>query len=167
MRTKSSVLRTVEERNNETGEITRQKITIQHDVEPNYIKLYLDCLGVFTDNQGLSKSLNTLLIETLKYMSYADQDQIIYMNMTIKKKICEKTGKTIDRYNQALKMWVKEDILKRVDRSTYQVNPWLFGKGDWRDISEMRASFNFTTGEVVLDEEIKTEEQTKDEKKSA
>ena len=154
-RMKKNILRVEEEVDRETGEVTRSKQTVQFSIEPSYVKLYLDCLGAFTKNVGLNESLNELLIETLRYMSYADEEQTIYLNSAIKSKICAKTGKTMARYNQAVTKWVKSGILKRVNRGEYQVNPFIFGKGDWRDIEHLRATFDFNTGEVSVDTERK------------
>lgn len=152
------VLREEIERDRETGEIKRTKHTVQFKPEPQFIKLYLDCLGVFTNNNALDKSLNVMLVETLKYMTYADTEQTIYLNSTIKAKIAKATGRTVDRYNQALTIWVKEGVMKRVGRGAYQVNPFIFGKGDWRDIEHLRATFNFTNGIVDVEKELKTTE---------
>ncbi len=148
---KKKLLRLEEEIDRETGEIKRTKHEVQFDAEPAFIKLYLDCLGMFTRSSALDKNLNDMLIATLKYMTYADKEQIIYLNSTIKKRIAESTGKSIARYNQALTLWVKEGILRRIDRGAYQVNPWVFGKGDWRDIEQLRATFSFGTGTVTVE----------------
>ena len=155
MRKKNNILREEVETNHETGLITKTKHTIQFTPEPDYIKLYLDCLGVFTDNAGLDKSLNDMLLETLRYMSYADEEQIVYLNSAIKARICEKTGKSLARYNQALTLWTKEQVLIRVARGAYQVNPWIFGKGDWRDIEHLRATFSFNSGKVTVIKDMK------------
>lgn len=150
------VLREEIETDRETGEVKRTKHTVQFKPEPQFIKLYLDCLGVFTNNNALDKSLNVMLVETLKYMTYADTEQTIYLNSTIKAKIAKATGRTVDRYNQALTIWVKEGVMKRVGRGAYQVNPFIFGKGDWRDIEHLRATLDFKTGEVEVEKELKT-----------
>lgn len=54
---------------------------------------------------------------------------------------------------------MKENVLTRDGRGTYRVNPFIFGKGDWRDISELRATFNFKTGEVTTEKELSHEEK--------
>ena len=159
MKKKNTILRMETDVDTETGEVVRTKHTVQYAAEPQFVKLYLDCLGVFSGNAGLDKSLNDMLLETLRYMSYADDQQRIYLNSEIKKNICKKTGKSMARYNQALTLWVKENVLTRDGRGTYRVNPFIFGKGDWRDISELRATFNFKTGEVTTEKELSHEEK--------
>ena len=128
-----------------TGEITSQEFIHRYGAEPAYVKLYLDCL---CDLKGLSKSLNPILIELLKHMSYAGKDeefggQLIYLNSVLKRNICKVVKRSMIRLDQALGDFCKAQILKRVARGTYQVNPYLFGKGDWKDIKNIRATIDF------------------------
>jgi Firmicute plasmid replication protein (RepL). len=133
----------------------------KRSIEPPFVKLYLDCLLTYKD---LSKSLNPILAEFLKYMSYANVTdnqggQIIYLNAEMKRQIAKATGKTVKRIEQALTDFVKSGVFRRVATSTYQVNANLFGRGDWKDISNIRATFDFATGEVSA--EIEKNEQLK------
>lgn len=131
-----------------TGEVLVED-TITHTMqerEPNYIKLYLDTLLTFKD---LSRSLNPILLEFLNHMSYANDEQLIFVNAYMKKNIGEKLNLTVKRIDQALSDFVKSNIFKRVARGTYQVNPHLFGRGEWKDIKKIRAEFDFNTGEVI------------------
>ena len=45
------------------------------------------------------------------------------------------------RLERAITTWVKNRVLIRVARGIYQVNPFIFGRGDWRDIANLRATF--------------------------
>lgn len=114
--------------------------------EPEYIKLYLDCLCTF---KGLSKALSPVLIACCHFMTWADSkhsDQMIFMNSYVKDQICELTNLKIDRVNKAIKEIVDANIFVRVDgkRGVYRVNPFIIGRGEWKDIKELRANFNFT-----------------------
>ena len=163
---KKSILRQEVEIDHTTGEVCRSKQTIQFAPEPNYIKLYLDCLGVFSGNVGLSVSLNEIFIEVLKLVSYADDDQLVTINGYIKKRISEKTGKSIRRIDQALQLWVETNVLIRVARGTYQLNPYLFGRGDWRDIESLRANLDFRKGTFETERiyhKVKAKTKTKEE----
>ena len=44
------------------------------------------------------------------------------------------------RLERAITTWVKNRVLIRVARGIYQVNPFIFGRGDWRDIANLRAT---------------------------
>lgn len=141
------------------GTVLQEEYIQRRGAEPPFIKLYLDCLCNF---KGLSKSLNPILIEFLKYMTYANAaestgGQIIYLNAALKRQIALNTGKTVKRIEQALTDFVKTGIFKRIATGTYQVNAELFGKGDWKDIKNIRATFDFGNGtiktEIIKDEQ--------------
>lgn len=147
-----------------TGEITSQEFIHRYSNEPAYIKLYLDCISQLN---GFSKSLNPILVEFLKYMTYADRHlndggQIIYLNGQLKREIAKATGKTVKRIEQAITDFCKAKIFKRIATSTYQVNPYLFGKGDWKDIKNIRATIDFGAKTVENLEIIKSEQEQAD-----
>lgn len=149
----------------ESGEILEQEFIHRRGAEPPFIKLYLDCL---CDFKGLSKSLNPILLEFLRYMTYANtQDpnggQVIYLNAQLKRNIASATGKTVKRIEQAITDFVKTGVFRRIATGTYQVNADLFGKGDWKDIKNIRATFDFKNGtveaEMITDEDEKSLKQ--------
>lgn len=136
--------------------------------EPEYIKLYLDCIMVL---KGLKKGLSPMLIELTKYMSYADVNslgggQVIFLNKALKELIAKNLNVTIKRVEQGITLFVKTGILKRIAVSTYQVNPNIFGKGDWVNIKNIRATFDFRNKDAIAEivkyeEETTTEQQTR------
>lgn len=161
---KSTYVRTVVD--HISGEIIEEEWIHKRGSEPPFIKLYLDCL---CDFKGLSKSLNPILLEFLKYMTYANTDdpnggQIIYLNAALKKNIANATGKTVKRIEQAITDFVKTGVFSRIATSTYQVNADLFGKGDWKDIKNIRATFDFGKGtietEIIKDDEEEAPTET-------
>ena len=40
-------------------------------------------------------------------------------------------------------------MFRRVSVGTYQVNPNIIGKGDWKDIKNIRATFDFGNRDVI------------------
>ena len=48
----------------QTGEVLKRETTVQFSKEPGFVKLYFDCLGVYIKNDGLSASLNDVLLES-------------------------------------------------------------------------------------------------------
>jgi len=131
---------------------TIEQRAVSKDAEPPFVKLYLDCLLQF---KQVSPSLNPILFELLKYMSYASPleldpsgGQIIFLNAELKRRIAQTTGKTVKRLEQALTDFVKAKIFRRIAPGTYQVNAELFGKGDWKEISNIRAIFDFKNGRI-------------------
>lgn len=137
------------ERDHETGEVKADTKISMIPKEPKFIKVYLDCLLVFND---LSKSLNPILLELLQFMTYAGSDKhggnMIYMNKALKAAVAKNTGVSEKRVEQAITGFVKAQIFRRVATSTYQVNPYLFARGDWREVQNIRATFDFANKEV-------------------
>lgn len=153
MKSVKRVLREDTEYNSETGKITSRKTTLEFSKEPAYVKLYFDCLGVYIKNEGLTSSLNDMLIEVLKRSTYAEEGQMVYLNTFTKEQVCKATGKSMERMKQAIRIWVKNKILVRVARGVYQVNPYIFGKGEWRNIANLRATFDFSGGKIEVERE--------------
>ena len=145
----------------EDGEVTSSKTVYKSMTEPDFIKLYIGC--VFTV-KGVKKGFNPIFIAFLEYMSYADSDgdyggQLIYVNKAMKNAIAKKTGLSVTSVNMAITDFVKKGLFKRVDVGTYQVNPNIVGRGDWKDIKNIRATFDFASKEIVADI-VKNEEES-------
>lgn len=119
---------------NEHGELIEQSSSTVFNVgaEPDYIKLYLEDILYLNDLQANQSSL---LYQLLSYMTYGNE---IILNSTIKKRIAEKLGTSMQVIDNNLSKYVKANILERVGRGTYLANPYLFGKGSWKDISAKR-----------------------------
>ena len=102
-------------------------------------------------------------------MSYADigdqgGGQVIFVNKAMKDIIAKKLNLGIDSINKALSEFTKVGMFKRLTVGTYQVNPNIVGKGEWKDIKNIRATFDFGSKEIVADivreeEESMTENQ--------
>lgn len=150
-----------------SGEVTvSENVTlVKKGVEPNYIKLYVDTLLTFKE---LPKTLSPTLIAFLKHMTYAepsneDGGQLIYVNAHMKKTIASELNVKLNTVDQTLTRLTKVGVFKRIGTGTYQVNPHLFGKGEWKNISAIRATFDFNTGDVqavITKTTDETEEET-------
>ena len=146
----------------DTGEVQTITTVTKVGKEPDFVKLYIDCVLTF---KGLGKGLNGILIELLRYMSYADigEDgggQLIFINKPLKESIAKRLGISIKRVEQAITNLVKAHIFKRVQLGAYQVNPNIFGKGEWNDIRNIRATFDFGNGDICADIEKNIEDFT-------
>lgn len=150
--------RTVSE---ETGEVLQLKTVYKTQTEPEYVKLYIDCMLTV---KGLRKGLNPIFLAFLPYMSYADINgqgggQVIFVNKAMKEIIAKQLKLGIDSINKALSEFTKAGIFKRLTVGTYQVNPNIVGRGDWSDIKNIRATFDFGSREVIADI-VKAEEES-------
>lgn len=136
-----------------TGEERKKRQYAVFSKEPAYIKLYLDHLSRF---KGLQVSLNPILFEMLKHASYANSNSrkggmLLFLNKPLKKIIAENCGVSLGRVDNAVTEFVKKGYMRRLELGMYQFNPFLFGKGEWADIENIRATFDYGTGEVIVD----------------
>jgi hypothetical protein len=142
---------TVSEVNGEEIEkVTEETKTIALSAEPPFVKLYLDTV---LSIKNLSKSLSPILIGFLKFMSYAsssegDGGQVIYTNAAMKREIAAKAGVSMKRIDQALSDFVKGGVFRRIDLGTYQVNANLFGRGEWKDIKNIRTKIDWRENSI-------------------
>ena len=147
-----------------TGEIiesTDRKEWLLEREEPDYIKLYFNAVLEFNK---VSSVVTPLVTELLKYMTYADDKdggQMIYLNATLKRKICKNLEIAEITYRTNMKKLCQGKIIRKVERDTYQFNPYIFGKGDWTNIKDLRASFDWKNGFIVL-ETVHQERESED-----
>lgn len=135
------------------SERKRHTQRVRYGKEPTYIKLYLDHLSRF---KGLQLSLNPILAELLKQTSYADISEecggmILYLNKPLKADIAKRCSVSLSRVDHAITEFVKKGYMRRLDLGKYQFNAYLFGKGEWKDIENIRATFDYGTGDAVAD----------------
>lgn len=151
-----------------TGEVMSattkvRKVAAAASDEPPYAKLYFDHLLEFS---GGLKSASNLLMDFCQIMSYgSDPDgsdaNLVYINAAFIKNYTKRHHCTRDAYYKQLKSLTDANIVKRVDRGTYQVNPNLVGKGDWikNGIKHLRATFDYVDGTVSTEIEAGQSEE--------
>ena len=134
----------------ETGESLRTYSESILPREPDFVKLYLESVTKLNDVQGWT---DPILYELLKLMNYRNE---IVLNAAIKKRISAEIGISTRTIDNALSMLVKKDIIFREDTGLYKGNPYLFGKGEWRDIRELRMTVVFNPkGQSISTEVMK------------
>ena len=136
----------------DTGEIIRESTTVSRikSNEPDYVKLYIKAWCDFKEIKGINTSF---LYQLLPYMTYATESQLLILSSYVKEEIAKTLGWSLNTYQQRfsreLKKLVKAGVISHIKTSTYQVNPELIGKGEWKDIRNLRATFNLSNGEVT------------------
>ena len=114
-----------------------------HTAEPNYIKLYVQDILYMSD---VPKQYAALTYALLKYCSYADSKlgQVVGLTSLIRDMILQELGwEKRQTLNNALAALVKGNIIKRLAKDTYQLNPYLFGKGNWVDVDRIRVTWDY------------------------
>ena len=130
---------------NEDGEKLHQKHIEEAYIskEPDFIKVYLDNILLINNlPSGIQKTLNVLL----KRMAY---DNVVVLNAYIKKEMAKELDfKTVQSLNNNINKLVKEGIMFRKGTGTYEMNPFLFGRGSWENIKKIRFEIVFEDGKV-------------------
>jgi hypothetical protein len=97
-----------------TGEVASKKTTTQRDtviaVEPNYVKLYLDCLATY---YSVPVSSSPILLALLSIATYANKENglIIFLNKMLKEKIAKQCNVSLTRVEHAITDFVKHKYI--------------------------------------------------------
>lgn len=132
-----------------TGEITKQTTSnvISWGAEPDYVKLYLQDVLYLSD---MPTQYTAALMSLLRRTSYAGDEygMCVVLVPAIKDQICKELGfQKRQSLDNVLNKLVKGEILFRVERGMYRLNPYLFGRGTWSDIAKIRMEVTYIPGE--------------------
>lgn len=127
-----------------TREITQTKettATTYRASEPEYIKIYIKDIMYLADlPEGYTKILYSLLSQA----SWANDGMRVTVTAGLKRLMCKEVGfKNPQSITNAISQMTKGKILKRIETGVYALNPYLFGKGDWRDIEKLRLNVEY------------------------
>lgn len=138
----------------QTGIVTENKIEqqfITQNKEPAFIKLYIDDLILINN---LPTSSSNILWELVKGITY---DNEIMLNSSVKKRICSRLDIKMQTLDNALTKFVKKQILFRVEKGIFLPNPYLFAKGSWAEVKELRMVIDYTEKGKTVQAEVNGE----------
>lgn len=132
----------------QTGEfiITHREAVLPS--EPDYVKLYLADIGMLS---GLPGATNPILHELLKLMDYKNR---IVLNASVKREIAKELNISVKTIDNALGALLKQNVLIRKDIGLFLGNPQLFGKGEWKNIRELRLTIHYTQKGKTISTEV-------------
>jgi hypothetical protein len=121
----------------ETGEVTRESMVQSTGFmsEPPYIKMYLDDLSQILDIPSGPRAVLDLMLLKLDYEGY------ITLSTRYRRQMAETLGIQDQSLRNCINRLVKSNIISNSGRGEYQVNPFLFARGDWKRVCEMRQDF--------------------------
>jgi len=122
--------------------------------EPAYVKMYIEDLGKVLDLQSGHRDILLHVAATVAY------DGLVSMTTLRKSRIAAALKCSTRSIDNAISEFVKREILLRVGRAEYELNPHLFAKGSWKEIRERR--LQFTTRITYSAERGRTIETTLD-----
>lgn len=125
----------------DTGEILKETVLqteiFTNNAEPSYVKFYLQDLMLVND---LPNKSGGILWELVRNTNYNNK---IILNGAIKKDICSDLNIKMATLNNTLTKFVQKEILYRLDTGVYMPNPYLFARGKWEDINNLRMVVNY------------------------
>ena len=125
-----------------TGEVISEQKNVVNirpmEAEPAYIKMYIeDIARIFGLQHGHQ--------EILYYVAASvDYEGIVSLAIGRKARIAATIGCSVKSIDNAIGEYVKHNILHRVGRGEYELDPKLFAKGEWRNIRDRRLAFTAT-----------------------
>lgn len=152
----------------ETGEILSQESEeIKTKAkEPDFVKVYLNTVMTF---QGIKNISSDFLICLCNYITYANDEKTqmrVIINKMIKDEMSIKLNIKINMIEKYIRKSVEAGILFKTEyRGTYIVNPFLFARGEWKNIKSLQTEFDFINGTWKYTKKFKTEEEIEQEKK--
>jgi predicted transcriptional regulator len=103
----------------------------------------------------MPRHLNPILNIFLKHMNWENR---LVLNMGVKKRMAESIGLSVSSIDNALTKLVKGGLLIREDKGNYLFNPYLFGKGNWENIQEIRMNVTYNLQGRTFSSHFKSEE---------
>lgn len=117
-----------------TGEMVSQRTATKRFVskEPDFVKLYLDDVMKLNDIPAKKTDVLYLLLKKMNY------DNEITVVASHKREIAKQLSCSKISVEKTLGLLVEKGILIRKDRGVFLANPNIFGKGNWKDIEQLR-----------------------------
>jgi hypothetical protein len=130
----------------EGGQIVSKTVhqAYKMDTEDSYVKVYFEGLAYIRD---MPPDCFALLCKLMELCTYAEPTQAdgtndsfhINLMTSRKKRIAEEMGyKHIKSVSNLITELIDGGVLFRLDRSCYRLNPWLFGRGEWKNMIAIR-----------------------------
>lgn len=122
--------------------VTGELLDIEEEDIKKTPKSVPDFVQVFTKDLGYLKNVqpgDTKLLMGL--FQFVDRNNEIVINSTRKKQISENIGISESSIGSSLTRLKKKQVLLSVGRGIYQLNPFIFGKGKWKQIHKLRMEF--------------------------
>lgn len=133
----ATVTNTVNEDNEILNKETQYRTSYR--VEDNYTKLYANETEFLI---GMPMRCMNVLLLLIKESDYANRGGFILLPSGVKEAMCKKLDmKRLSSFDNVLTELVKGKVLIREGRGIYRLNPFIFGKGAWTDVVDMREQY--------------------------
>lgn len=117
---------------------------------------------------GLKNFPTNVLISFSSHITYANakkEQMEIFFNKRNKGQIAKECNISVSMLDKYIKKCVDAGLFFKTDcRGVYKLNPFFLAKGEWGNIKELRAEFDFTGNKWTYTK--KFEEEENDDKKN-
>ena len=129
------------------------------------MKMYIDNVTKLSD---LPQTSSRVLYQLIKGVDYNGQ---IIINASVKRLLSNEIGIKEQSFANALTVLVKNDVMQRIDKGIYILNPFLFAKGTWSDVKKLRKKYTdlkmtYKNGTKELPSSIETNDEANDTHKT-
>lgn len=137
---------------NEQGELTASEETNEFkaisNTEPHFAKMY------YQDRHRLNNiSKNQILVYLeLSFYSEYNTNQVL-LNPTLKQKICTDLTIAKSTLDNALTELVKHQLIARIGKGAFILNPFHVGKGHWSENKKIRKNISYDIKHIKDDDE--------------
>ena len=123
------------------GEIIENRInsTVIVDKEPDFVKLYLADIMTLSN---IPKSGNVILMALIQRINY--QNEIVIVK-SIREEICFDLKIADVTFRKAMDQFINKGILSKKNTNVYIANPYLFAKGSWQNIKNIRLTVEYNS----------------------
>lgn len=133
----ASTKTTVNEDNEVISKETQYKNSYR--VEDNFSKLYSNEAEFLI---GMPTRCLNVLILLMKESDYANRGGFILLPSGVKKDMCKKLNyKCVSSLDNVISELAKGKVIVREGLGIYRLNPFIFGKGAWNDVVDMREQY--------------------------
>ena len=139
---------------NQSGEVTKDTttetiISKKTEAEPPYIKEYITDISALT---GLTNMEEKILRHLLQMMDYENR---IIVTPSKRKAIADIIEVKPDSVRKACTSISNKGLLVKEDTYTFMANPYLFARGSWKSIKELRMTVRYSVeGKTIQLEKI-------------
>jgi len=118
----------------ETGEIirTRKFTSALIDKEPPHVKIYLQDIAKINDLPPAASKVLNILIQNMGY------NNMVPMLKPFKEVICHSLNIKMNTLEKVIALLLEKHIIHKFARGLYILDPYLFAKGRWENIKNLR-----------------------------
>ena len=102
--------------------------------EPDHIKVYGEGMWRVCT---LTVPAQKLIITLLRQATSAECGMTVVLNATVKVNLCRDLGLELSLLNHKIKELEEIGMIRLKTRNLYEINPRMFGKGDWMFIQRL------------------------------